>query len=134
YDRLVSELLVATGGSNAGPALFYTTFDLKPEELAAHTSRVFLGVQLQCAQCHDHPFAHWKQTDFWGYAAFFAQLERNDRQTGGLMSEALLDKNQGEVRLPDSGEVMLPKYLEGAWADPDEGGYRRQQLSIWMAS
>lgn len=134
YDRVVSELLVATGGSDVGPALFYTAFELKPEELAANTARVFLGVQIQCAQCHDHPFEHWKQKDFWGYAAFFARLDRNERQRGGMMSVALIDKSQGEVTLPDSGEVVPPKYPEGAFADPDEGGYRRQQLSIWMAS
>jgi hypothetical protein len=133
YDRVVSELLVATGGREAGPALFYTALELKPEELAANTARIFLGVQIQCAQCHDHPFDHWKQTDFWGYAAFFAQLDRNENQPG-MMNVALFDNNEGEVKLPDTDEVVLPKYPEGARASADEGGFRRQQLSIWMAS
>ena len=71
YDQLVADLLVATGASQEGPGLFYTAYDLKPEELAANTARIFLGVQLECAQCHDHPFDRWTQREFWGYAAFF---------------------------------------------------------------
>jgi hypothetical protein len=133
YDRIVSELLVATGGRETGPALFYTALELKPEELAANTARIFLGVQIQCAQCHDHPHDHWKQTDFWGYAAFFAQLQRNENQQA-MMNVALFDSDEGEVKIPDSEEVVLPKYPEGPAASADEGGYRRQQLSIWMAS
>lgn len=133
YDRIVSELLVATGGRESGPALFYTSLELKPEELAANTARVFLGVQIQCAQCHDHPFDHWKQGDFWGYAAFFAQLRRNDPQPD-MMNVALFDNDEGDVKLPDTEEVVPPKYLEGPAANREDGGHRRQQLSIWMAS
>jgi hypothetical protein len=133
YDRIVSELLVATGGRETGPALFYTALELKPEELAANTARIFLGVQIQCAQCHDHPFDHWKQTDFWGYAAFFAQLQRNEAMAG-MMNVALIDNDQGDVKLPRPSVIVPPKYPEGPTAGADEGGYRRQQLSIWMAS
>jgi hypothetical protein len=134
YDRIVSELLVATGGRETGPALFYTALELKPEELAANTARIFLGLQIQCAQCHDHPFDHWKQTDFWGYAAFFAQLQQNGAQQPGMMNVALFDNDEGEVKLPDTDQIVPPQYPEGPPASADEGGYRRQQLSIWMAS
>jgi hypothetical protein len=133
YDRIVSELLVATGGRESGPALFYTALELKPEELAANTARIFLGVQIQCAQCHNHPFDHWSQEDFWGYAAFFAQLERNEPQAG-MMNVTLIDGREGEVKLPDTEQIVPPRYPEGPLADPEEGGYRRQQLSIWLAS
>src|SRR5256885_9134045 len=47
------------------PAVFFAANATKPEELAASTSRAFLGLQVRCAQCHDHPFAAWKQSDFW---------------------------------------------------------------------
>lgn len=134
YDRIVSELLVATGGRESGPALFYTALDLKPEELAANTARIFLGVQIQCAQCHDHPYDHWSQSDFWGYAAFFAQLQRNQRQRDGMMNVTLIDNNEGDVKLPDTDTIIPPRYPEGTLADPGDGGYRRQQLAIWMAS
>src|SRR4051794_25582255 len=76
YDNLVSDLLIATEGDTSGPALYFTSLDLAPEKLAGSSARNFLGLQLECAQCHDHPFDAWKQKDFWGYAAFFARLQR----------------------------------------------------------
>ncbi len=133
YDNLVSELLVATAGDDAGPALYYTSLELAPEKLAGSTARIFLGLQIECAECHDHPFDHWKQTDFWGYAAFFAQLRRPDMNQPG-MQMALVDTNEGDVRHPKSGEVVPPRYPSGGAPGEDELGTRRQQLAIWMAS
>jgi hypothetical protein len=133
YDQLVADLLVSTGAAQQGPGLFYTAFDLKPEELAGNTARVFLGVQIQCAQCHDHPFDHWTQQDFWGYAAFFARLGRaGDGQPGRTMQ--LLDKRDGEVTLPGTQAIVLPRYPRGDPAPADDFGTRRMQLGIWMVS
>jgi len=133
YDNLVSELLVATAGDDAGPALYYTSLELLPEKLAGSTARIFLGLQIECAQCHDHPFDHWKQTDFWGYAAFFARLRRPDMNQPGVQM-ALVDIDEGEVQHPKTGEVVLPQYPSGNAPAKDELGTRRQQLAIWMAS
>ncbi len=93
---MVRELLTAQGqiGQN-GPVLYYTALELRPEQFAASTSRIFLGVQIQCAQCHDHPFDHWKQEDFWNYAAFFARLQRP-------FALQFVETRTGEVKLPDS--------------------------------
>lgn len=131
YDRIVADLLVATGGGETGPALFYTALGVKPEELGMTTARLFLGLRLDCAQCHDHPFDRWKQRDFWGYAAFFARVKQNERDPRGMQ---LLDASTGEVRLPDSDTVVPPRYPGGVLVDPQELGTRRQQLAIWMVS
>jgi hypothetical protein len=133
YDNLVSDLLVATEGSDAGPALYYTSLELAPEKLAGSTARIFLGLQIECAQCHDHPFDHWKQRDFWGYAAFFARLRQPDVINPG-MRVSLIDLPEGEVKLPDTEEVIPPKYPGGKSPGEDETGTRREQLVIWMAS
>lgn len=133
YDRLVSDFLVATGGGDAGPALYYTSLELKPEKLAASTARIFLGLQIECAQCHKHPFDKWTQEDFWSYAAFFAQLEQ-DGGMNGPRTLQLIDKNEGEVKLPGSDKVVAPRYPDGHAPSADEGGARRVQLAIWMAS
>ncbi|MEX0712755.1 MAG: DUF1549 and DUF1553 domain-containing protein [Pirellulales bacterium] len=133
YDTLVADLLTTTGeGDRAGAVLFYTAAEVKPEELAASTSRIFLGVQIQCAQCHDHPFDEWKQRDFWSYAAFFARLQTS--AGGGPMATALVDAPRGEVMLPDSEEVVLPKYLGAEPPREDADVNRRRQLAIWMVS
>ncbi len=132
YDRLVSDLLVATSGSDVGPALFYTSHELQPEKLAAATARIFLGLQIECAQCHNHPFDHWKQADFWGYAAFFARI-RQARGTRQMARVRLEDISTGEVRLPNTEAVIAPKFPSGI-SPPEESGTRREQLAIWMAS
>lgn len=135
YDNLVSELLVASDGGEAGPALYYTSLDLAPEKLAASTARIFLGLQIECAQCHDHPFDHWKQKDFWGYAAFFARLRQPEMNNPNPRGRArLVDLDEGEVKLPNTEEVVFPFYPGGSVARKDDIGTRREQLAVWMAS
>ena len=133
YDVIVSDFLVATGGGEANPALFYTSLELKPEKLAASTSRIFLGLQIECAECHDHPFDHWTQNDFWGYAAFFAQLEQSQPMNAAGQVR-LVDRSAGEVTLPDTETVIAPKYPNVRGARDSDRGSRRRQLAIWMAS
>jgi Protein of unknown function (DUF1549)/Protein of unknown function (DUF1553) len=134
FDRIVQRLLEATGDVNApGPGLFYAALEFKPEQLAASTSRTFLGVQIRCAQCHNHPFDRWSQEDFWGFAAWFAQI----RQPSGPQEfvAQIVDTNVGEVMLPDSDTIVPPRLLDGAVLDSAvTAGTRRAQLSRWMTS
>ncbi len=136
YDNLVGDLLVAPSQltPDPRPAVFFTSLELKPEEIAASTARIFLGVQIQCAQCHDHPFDHWTQRDFWSYAAFFARLRQDNNamvRRPGLVS--LRDTDEGEVTLPETGAVVEPLYLGGV-SVTDRRGTRRQQLAIWLTA
>lgn len=133
YDETVRELLTATGAVNqSGPALFYAALELKPEELAASTSRIFLGVQISCAQCHNHPFDHWTQQDFWGYAAFFARLQRPAGQQQFIGQ--VVDTADGEVRFPKSEEIVAPRFLGAADPAAASSESRRQQLAAWLTS
>ncbi|QDT08422.1 DUF1549 domain-containing protein [Planctomycetes bacterium K23_9] len=133
YDYFVASFLTAGGAANRGPAIFYTTREVEPKKIAAATSRIFLGIQLQCAECHDHPFDRWTQEDFWGYAAFFGQLSRSDENmnAGGL----IVDLPDGDVTMPDSDDPVAPHY-PGVSEPPEEDvtNNRRRQLTIWMAS
>lgn len=133
YDEMVRDLLLANGNANQpGPALFYTSLELKPENLAASTSRIFLGVQIQCAQCHNHPFDHWTREDFWGYAAFFARLQQPppNQQVAVLVA----DSESGEVKIPDTENVVLPRFLEGAPSDDEGPQSRRERLAAWLTA
>lgn len=132
YDEMVRTLVLANGAANqTGPALFYTALELKPEELAASTSRIFLGTQIQCAQCHDHPFDHWTRADFWGYAAFFARLQRPAGQQQFAFQVA--DAESGELTIPETEEVVLPTYL-GEQISPDDDRSRRVRLAQWLTA
>ena len=133
YNEIVRELVLASGaGNQQGPALFYTALELKPENLAASTSRIFLGVQIQCAECHDHPFDHWTREDFWGYAAFFARLQR---PTGNQQAvNQVGDSDSGEVRFPETEEVVLPRFLGEDLSGDDEARTRRERLAAWLTA
>lgn len=133
YDRLVADLMVATGSANSGPSAFFLSLEGKPERIAAKTSRVFLGIQLDCAQCHDHPFDHWKQREFWGFAAYFARLSADpSRMVAG--GAEVVDLSEGEVKLPTSEEVIAPRALVQTGFSGLEGGTRRQQLTLWLTA
>jgi hypothetical protein len=138
YDQIVRELLLAEGRvSESGPLLFYAALKLNPEELAARTSRVFLGVRMDCAQCHDHPFDKVSQHDFWSFAAFFARISR-PRGKMEMTSPVLQvrDNERGEVMIPQSDEVVPPR-LPNAVAsleDKSDGPARRKQLVDWLTS
>lgn len=82
WDRTVEDLLTANGKIDENPAAIWLIEGRNPlpvTGLTDLTSRYFLGIRLNCAQCHDHPFAEWKQKDYWGMAAFFAQIQTPGR-------------------------------------------------------
>lgn len=133
YDNLVSDLLLTTGDDELGPGLYYHAHELAPEKLAASAADLFLGLKLQCAQCHDHPYADWSQRDFWGLAAFFARVRSPENRTMQV-SYRLVDSSSGEVQLPDSDETVAPKYLHAEIATDQQFQSRRMQLALWMTS
>ncbi len=139
YDQLVRQLLLAEGRvSDSGPILFYAALKLNPEELAGKTARTFLGLRMECAQCHDHPFDETiLQEDFWGFAAHFAQISRPQGKIE--MTSSVLrvrDNRRGEVRLPDSDEVILPRlpYAMKSAGETNESMSRREILVDWLTT
>jgi hypothetical protein len=132
YNETVSQIILAKGqAAQTGPALFYTALKMQPEELAASTSKFFCGVQIQCAQCHDHPFDHWTRKDFWGYAAFFARLQKplGDQQAAFQAT----DTPTGEVKIPDTDDDVMPQFLGGV-PSKDNDRTRRIRLAEWLTS
>ena len=145
YDEIVRELLLAKGRvAESGPLLFYAALRLNPEELAARTSRAFLGVRMECAQCHDHPFDEVSQNDFWSFAAFFARISRprgKMEMTSPVL--AVRDNQQGDVMIPETDEVVpprLPLMSVAGISDPShiedepDGPPRREKLVNWLTS
>lgn len=123
YDQTVRELLttpIATNAQSAEVVLrdfekpnalaFFAVKDAKPENLAAVTTRLFLGVQLECAQCHDHPFAKWSRKQFWNQAAFFAGIERQGRGVFQPLTEKVARR---DIQLPDSPRKADALFLDG---------------------
>jgi hypothetical protein len=97
YNQFATELLTASGQLkyDATSNFYYVTEFSEPENIATNISQVFLGVRLECARCHNHPWEKWTQEDFWGFAAFFGRMGVKDTYENDE-SQVLL-KLQGEV-------------------------------------
>ncbi len=136
YDRLAADLLLAEGRmTDGGAMLFYAASKLQPEVIARQTSRVFLGVRMDCAQCHDDFFdERWSQRDFWSFAAFFAQISQPESMVARVSPVMRVkDIERGSVKLPDSEEVIPPSFPLEAFEPTDgEETSRRQQLVDWL--
>jgi hypothetical protein len=143
YDQLARDLitapvgkqngpLTAIGGGEASAIAFYTAKEFKPENLAARTARVFLGVSVECAQCHDHPFASWKREQLWSLAAFYAGI-RSQRQDDILLpAPDAADKR--ELTIPGTKKVVSARFLDGAAPAWKKGDQTRELLARWATS
>lgn len=146
YDAMVREILtqpvVGGGGRGFGqpqnpgavsPIAFFQANEQKAENLAASTSRLFLGVKLECAQCHDHPFqADLKRKKFWEYAAFFSGIRTQGM--GGAFGPVQDDPKLREIKIPNTDKTVQAKFLDGNDPQWEEGVGARKTLATWMTA
>ncbi|HVJ66631.1 MAG TPA: DUF1553 domain-containing protein, partial [Caulifigura sp.] len=146
YADIVREILTlpvkggeATEGFNqpdsSSPEAFYRAKQAKPENLGAATSRLFLGVRLECAQCHDHPFDTWKRDQFWSYAAFFSEFQQPP--AGGSVTDtikAVLTPDTHSLKIPDTDKVAKAAFLAGPDPNWDDKQSAREKLANWITS
>jgi Protein of unknown function (DUF1549)/Protein of unknown function (DUF1553) len=130
-DQMVQELLGANGGTFKSPATnFYQSTNVTLE-MTENVAQVFMGMRIQCAQCHNHPFDRWTQNDYYGFAAFFSQIGR--KQAEDQRETIIFNSGGGEVNHPVDKRRMEPKFLGGATPDVN-GKDRRVILAKWLAS
>ena len=116
-----------------GPANYYRIAS-NPPDLAESTAQLFMGTRLQCAKCHHHPYERYSQSDYYGFAAFFARVgNKGSAEFGVFGGEVVVTVNSGgEVTHPKTGAVMKPTPL---FAEPvDDPQDRRVALSKWLTS
>jgi hypothetical protein len=116
YDQMVRELVTAQGSTwrNGAATLFRDRRE--PEELTTIVSQLFLGVRLECAKCHHHPFEVWGQDDFYSFAAFFSRVGRKGTGISPPISggeEMVYTAASGSVRHPLTGQILAPRPLGG---------------------
>jgi hypothetical protein len=146
-DRWVRTLLLA---EEEGSELFYAAYQNKPEDLTEAFSRTFLGTQLQCARCHDHPYTDLKQRDFYGMAGFFVRLVVMDQGTSGSgekqvkkfkigekgSGDVLFAGNMKDAKPGKKGEPVKPAFLRGAALEepPLPAGYKEPEFKTGTKS
>jgi hypothetical protein len=140
-DEFARQLIAGRGSTYSNPAANYYRALRDPEVRAEATAQVFLGVRLQCAKCHNHPFERWTQADYHSFAAFFARVQyrivSNNRKDEFDKHEfdgeqVVWTARQGEVRHPRTGQVLAPHFLGAATPAFGPGDDRLGALADWV--
>ena len=130
-DQFVQELLGASGGTFSNPATNFYQVTNDRLLLTENVAQVFMGMRIQCAQCHNHPFDRWTMDDYYSFSAFFAQIGR--KQGEDYRETIVFNAGGGEANHPVGGRVMKPKFLGGE--EPDTAGKdRRATVAAWVGS
>src|SRR5262249_28252593 len=132
----VREVLAASGTPEGAPPVQWYRRLRQTDAFVDDTAQVFLGMRLQCAKCHHHPFEKWGQDDYYGFAAFFARvgrkpspLARRSGRSGGVLFAA----RTGSGTKPKAGRGMPPKGLGAEAVTAPPTADPRQKLVDWMA-
>ena len=130
-NEIVRDILGATGGTFSTPATNFYQLEPDTQKTAENVAQIFLGLRIQCAQCHNHLFDRWTMDDYYGFTAFFAQIGRKKGED--YRETIVFNRGGGEVKHPVGGRVMAPKFLGGETPDV-KGKDRRQVVADWITS
>ena len=131
-NEIVVELLSASGGTVSTPAVNYYQTEIDPIKVTENVAQVFMGMRIQCAQCHNHPFDRWTLDDYYGWKSFFMQIGR--KQTDDPQEVIIYNSKGGDATHPVTGARVAPKFLGGIAPDLKPGDDRRVAMAKWIAS
>lgn len=145
-NKFAEELIAARGSTyKEPPANFYRALR-KPEARAEATAQVFLGIRLQCAKCHNHPFDRWTQEDYYGWSNFFAKIDykivenkrrdKNDKNEFSGEQIVQMKAENKDVKNPETGKPAGLRFLGDAPAteSSDDKQDRLQKLAVWLTA
>ena len=146
-NQFAGEMIAARGSTYTEPASNFYRALRTPEERAESAAQVFLGIRLQCARCHNHPFDRWTQDDYYGWTNFFARvdykiIENKRRDTNDQHEfngeQIVFQKDKGEVKNPTTGKSVGLRFLGDASAEAtamvaQKDIDRLQQLAVWLS-
>lgn len=131
YDQFVRQIVAAQGTVDQHPPIIWYRTVRNLTHQTNDTAELFLGMRINCAQCHHHPYEKWSQDDYYSLQAFFARM---GRKAGESQSEpAIYVKPDGQIRNPANNKLMSPKGLDGPEVTITEDEDPRHKLVDWMA-
>jgi hypothetical protein len=131
-DQIVRELLTSTGGTFVNPSTNYYQVERDGLKITENVAQVFMGMRIQCAQCHNHPFDQWTQNDYYSFASFFSQIGR--KRAADPRESIIYNRRSGEINHPVHKKPMPPKFLGGETPEIKRGTDRRAVMAKWLAS
>src|SRR5690606_31320075 len=132
FDQFARELLTARGSVYQNPPANYWRASREPTDATETTAQLFLGIRIQCAKCHNHPFERWTQDNYYGIGAAFARVGR--KKAVKPEDEVIFVQDAGEVTQPRTGQTMkVHLLLEGDKDVPPEVD-RREVFADWLTA
>jgi len=131
YDQFVREVLTASGDAETNPPVAWYRQLKEPANLLEDSAQLFLGMRLQCAQCHHHPFERWSQQDYFSFAAFYSKVSR---KPGAVQGEEVIFHKRGVASAtnPKTKQTVKPAGLGDAPLDVRPEDDPREALADWM--
>ncbi|MHC4875505.1 MAG: DUF1549 and DUF1553 domain-containing protein [Planctomycetota bacterium] len=142
YDVFAQQIVSGRGSSYTNPPANYYRAMRNPAMRAESAAQVFLGLRLQCAKCHNHPFDEWTQNDYYGWGNLFARVDyevienrRKDRNDKHEFDgeQIVWMKRSGSVKHPDGREIA-PRFLDSLRSEPQSNGDRLVALGEWLTA
>lgn len=134
FDQLVREFVTASGKSDVNPAVAWYRVVADPKDQMADVAQVFLGIRMQCAQCHHHPYEKWTEDDYYGFAAFFSTLARKEVYKLPENDMVYHKITVAEYENPATKEKLKPTPLEGDPLEIPATHDPRVELATWLTS
>ena len=140
-DQFVRELVASRGSTYANPPANFYRANRDSATRGETVARLFLGVRLQCAQCHNHPFDRWTQDDYYAWAALFARVDykivennRGDKlDLNEFVGEQIVEiKDSGEMKNARTGQDAVPRFLGEVAPPQDTQADRLEPLAAWI--
>jgi hypothetical protein len=129
FDQTAKELMAQArkSGEPGSPNAFIAYHGGKPEEQSGAVARVFLGIKIECAQCHPHPFAKWSKQQFWEFAAFFDPKGIKPAAEKGSFLRP-------QIPMPGTGKLVKARFLDGSEPPETLQASPKTTLANWIAS
>jgi Protein of unknown function (DUF1549)/Protein of unknown function (DUF1553) len=139
WNEFVHQMLTASGSQDKHPGVTYFLANGTVDKITDNVCKNLLGIQLQCAQCHNHPFTGWKQTEYWGMAAFFMKVRPDNVNKAAKNGNSpgiteVATRGRGKQRLPVSAKIVPAKFLQGAEPKMNSSAPFRPVLADWATS
>ena len=140
WDKMANDILTATGAVEKNGPVVYWLANPTADVVTDNVGKLFLGVQLQCAQCHNHPFTEWKQAEYWGMAAFFMKVRPEGNPKAAAKNGESIRISESNAKrgkrnmLPESAKILPPKFLGGVQAKVGATAPLRPVLAGWLTS
>jgi hypothetical protein len=133
YDSIVRQILTASGDVSQNPAVNWFQHVQLQDEQVQDAAQVFLGVRIQCAKCHHHPFEKWSQEDYWGLAAYFSTVRTKNGMNQGE-KRIYSQRKRAVARHPITNEEILPAGLDAESVEIGIDQDPRLALADWVTS